>query len=79
LSERIKYNSYHNYHPQYFFWRTYDGQKIDLLELNNKQKLEALECKWKPAKVKIPAAFAKAYPKATFNIINQENYLEWIT
>ncbi|HEY9342326.1 MAG TPA: ATP-binding protein [Hanamia sp.] len=79
LSERIKYNSYHNYHPQYFFWRTYDGQEIDLLELNNKQRLEALECKWKPAKVKIPAAFAKAYPKATFNIINQENYLEWIT
>lgn len=79
LSERIKYNAYRNYHPQYFFWRTYDGQEIDLLELDNKQKLQALECKWKAATVKIPAAFAKGYPKATYNIINQENYLDWIT
>jgi uncharacterized protein len=46
LSERIKFNSYRDYHPQYFFWRTYDGQEIDLLELDNKQHLQALECKW---------------------------------
>ena len=79
LSERIKYNSYNNYFPQYFFWRTYDGQEIDLLELNNKQKLQALECKWKEDKAKIPPAFSKAYPKAVFNLINKENYLDWIT
>lgn len=79
LSERIKYNSYNNYFPQYFFWRTYDGQEIDLLELNNKQKLQALECKWKEDKAKIPPAFSKAYPKAAFNFINKENYLDWIT
>src|SRR5258708_9486886 len=24
LSERMKFNSYRGYHPQYFFWRTYD-------------------------------------------------------
>jgi uncharacterized protein len=79
LSERIKYNSYRNYFPQYFFWRTYDGQEIDLLELNSKQKLQALECKWKEGKGKIPAAFSKAYPKAVFKIINRDNYLDWIT
>lgn len=79
LSERIKYNSYTNYFPQYFFWRTYDGQEIDLLELNNKQKLQALECKWKEDKIKIPPAFSKAYPKAKFNLINKDNYLDWIT
>ena len=79
LSERIKYNSYSNYFPQYFFWRTYDGQEIDLLELNNKQKLIAMECKWKADKIKVPAAFSKAYPKAGFNVINKDNYLDWIT
>lgn len=78
LSERIKYNSYRNYQPQYFFWRTYDGQEIDLLELNN-GKLQALECKWKDTKAKIPAAFAKAYPEADFTILCKDNYLEWIT
>ncbi len=79
LSERIKYNSYTNYFPQYFFWRTYDGQEIDLIEINNKQKLQALECKWKDKKAKIPTAFSKAYPRAAFDLINQENYLDWIT
>lgn len=78
LSERIKFNRYTHYQPQYFFWRTYDGQEIDLLELNNGQ-LQALECKWKEHKVKIPVAFAKAYPAAQFSIINKDNYLKWIT
>jgi hypothetical protein len=78
LSERLKYNSYRNYHPRYFFWRTYDGQEIDLLELDNKQHLQAIECKWQNQKVKVPAAFSKAYPSATFNTIDRDNYLEWI-
>jgi len=74
----MKFNSYRGYHPQYFFWRTYDGQEIDLLELDNRQHLQALECKWQTRKVKIPAAFAKAYPDAKFMTIHQGNYLEWI-
>ncbi|MFN3299473.1 MAG: ATP-binding protein [Sediminibacterium sp.] len=78
LSERIKFNRYTNYQPQYYFWRTYDGQEIDLIELYNGQ-LQAIECKWKYAKAKIPTAFAKAYSEAKFTIINKENYLEWIT
>lgn len=78
LSERIKFNRYNNYQPQYYFWRTYDGQEIDLIELNNGQ-LQALECKWKDAKAKIPIAFAKGYPEAKFAIVDKENYLEWIT
>lgn len=78
LSERMKFNRYNNYQPQYFFWRTYDGQEIDLLELNNGQ-LHAFECKWKEAKVKVPLGFQKAYPDAKFTVINKENYLDWIT
>lgn len=78
LSERLKFNSYRGYHPQYFFWRTYDGQEIDLPELDNKQHLEAFECKWQNQNVKTPAAFAKAYPDAKFTTIHQGNYLEWI-
>src|ERR1700743_3693537 len=62
LSERIKHNSYRGYQPQYFFWRTYDGQEIDLLELNNQQQLQALECKWQDQKVQTPAGFVKVYP-----------------
>lgn len=78
LSERIKGNSAKKYHPNYHFWRTYDGQEIDLIEINNKQEINALECKWKKGNSKIPVAFEKAYPEANFTIINQENYLDFI-
>ncbi len=79
MSERLKYNSYHGYHPQYFFWRTYDGQEIDLLEVNTRQQMQAIECKWQKGKAKIPLAFAKAYPDAAFEIVDKDNYLSWIT
>jgi predicted AAA+ superfamily ATPase len=79
ISERMKVNAYRNYFPQYFFWRTYDGQEIDFLELNNKQQLSATECKWQNAQVKAPVAFSEAYPNATFKVITRKNYLEWIT
>jgi predicted AAA+ superfamily ATPase len=78
ISERMKHNSYSGYKPQYYFWRTYDGQEIDLLEINNKQNMQAFECKWQNQKVKSPAAFAKAYPQAGFTAIHRDNYLEWI-
>ncbi len=78
LSERLKNNSYSGYHPQYFFWRTYDGQEIDLLEQND-QQLQALECKYGRHKGKKPIAFAKAYPDASFAVVDQTNYLDWIS
>jgi predicted AAA+ superfamily ATPase len=78
LSERIKNNAYQGYHPQYFFWRTYDGQEIDLIEAQN-GKIQAFECKWKKSNVKKPGAFEKAYPDAEYTLANQENYLEIIT
>ena len=77
IAERIKFNAYRKYQPQYFFWRTYDGQEIDFLELQN-QQLKAVECKWKHQSVKKPVAFAKAYPEADFTIVDQTNYLDWI-
>ncbi len=78
LAERLKNNAYQGYHPQYFFWRTYDGQEIDLVEVHNGQ-LKAFECKWKNDQAKKPVAFAKGYPDAEFTVINQENYLEFIS
>lgn len=78
MSERMKYNAYRKYSAQYYFWRTYDGQEIDLLEMKN-GKLQAIECKWQSSKkVKVPGAFEKAYPDADFNVIDKSNYLDWI-
>ncbi|MDZ4757600.1 MAG: ATP-binding protein [Bacteroidota bacterium] len=77
LGERIKYNEYKQIHTESYFWRTYDQQEIDLIEQKNK-KLSAFECKWKDTIIKAPTAFTKSYPKATFQVINHENYLDWI-
>ena len=60
-----------------FFWRTYDQQELDLLELKNNQ-LQAFEIKSSKGRAKVPVAFSSAYPGASFNVINYDNYLEWI-
>lgn len=79
LNERIKRNSYLQEHVQYFFWRNYNQQEIDLIELKQGQ-LHAYEFKYSNnKKAKMPAAFSTAYPGASFECITKDNYLDWIT
>lgn len=77
ISERIKHNYYDNIIANYFFWRTYDHQEIDFLEEKG-GNLFAYEMKWKSDKSKVPGAFSKAYPKAKYQIINNNNYLDFL-
>ena len=77
-SERIKFQSYNNMLVNNYFWRTYDQQEIDLIE-EREGNLFAYEMKWNESKTKIPKAWGKAYPASEFEVITQENYLEWIT
>jgi predicted AAA+ superfamily ATPase len=78
LAERIKTNGYRQFEVESYFWRTYDQQEIDLIEVQDK-RMTAFECKWKEEKTRIPTAFSKAYPDIPFHVINQNNYLNWIT
>lgn len=78
ISERLKFLKYNRNWAETYFWRTYDQQEIDWLELENGQ-LRAYEFKWNEAKTKVPRAFATTYPEATFSVVNQENYLSFIT
>lgn len=79
ISERIKRNSYLHENVQYYFWRNYNQQEIDLIEIK-KGKVYAYEFKYSPdKKVKAPAAFVTAYPKSCFERISRDNYLDWIT
>lgn len=78
VTERIKFQNYNQKSVSNFFWRTYDQQELDWLEEEN-GKLSGFEFKWNEnRKAKIPTAFAKAYPDATFEVINKQNYLEFI-
>ena len=79
LAERIKRNSYLKENVQQYFWRNYNQQEVDLIEMKD-GKLQAFEFKYSPQKkVKVPAAFATAYPEASFERISLDNYLDWIT
>lgn len=78
VGERIKYNSYSRKAPLTYFWRTYDQQELDWLEVANDQ-LSAYEFKWKDTKVKFPKAFVEAYPDAAKHWINQGNFIDFVT
>ena len=78
-SERIKKQHYQKIYKQNYFWRTYDQQELDWLE-TEAETIAGYEFKWNEnRKSKIPTAFAKAYPEATFEVINKGNYLDFIT
>ena len=78
VSERIKRNDYRRENVEYYFWRTYSQQEVDLVEVRN-GNLSAFEFKYSSdKKIKIPVAFASAYPDATFERISKDNYLDWI-
>ncbi len=78
-SERMKKQAYKKMSKHNYFWRTYDQQELDWLE-TEADSINAFEFKWNEnKKSKIPIAFAKAYPESTFEVINKQNYLEFIT
>jgi len=78
VAERMKYNSYTNQYPFTYFWRTYDQQELDWLEVKN-EELNGYEFKWKDSKIKFPKAFVEAYPEAKTHWITKENYTDFIT
>ncbi len=76
--ERVKRNTYKKQNLEYYFWRTYDQQEIDLVEVQTK-KISAFEFKYGSKKLpKKPIAFGKAYPDASFEVINETTYLDFI-
>jgi uncharacterized protein len=77
LSERIKLNSNGGFNKEHYFWRTYDGQEIDLIETSS-DNISAYECKWGESSGKVPGAFSNAYPDADYQIINRLNYLNFV-
>lgn len=77
-TERIKYQNYRQLNCRNYFWRTYDQQEIDWVEEEG-DLFWAFEFKYQSTKPpKAPAAWAKAYKEASFEVIHSGNYLDWI-
>ena len=78
ISERLKYQEYRRKRANNYFWRTYDKQEIDWVE-ERSGRLYGYEFKWQEKKKKIPSQWEKMYPKASYRVIHQGNYWEWLT
>lgn len=78
ITERMKYNVYHNKWVNRFFWRTQAQQEVDYLEESDGQ-LFAFEFIWNENKKgKITKAFSNAYPNAKTQIITPRNFDEFL-
>ncbi|MBN1820648.1 MAG: ATP-binding protein [Prolixibacteraceae bacterium] len=78
ISERIKFQHYTGMISSNYFWRTYQQQEIDWIEERG-GNLYAYEMKWNFNKnVRIPSAWKSAYKDSFFEVIQPNNYLNWI-
>lgn len=77
ISERLKYQEYKRISSNNYFWRTYEQQEIDWVEERD-GSLFGYEFKWKESKVKIPAQWKNTYPDASFELINKDNFGNWL-
>ncbi|HNT30228.1 MAG TPA: DUF4143 domain-containing protein, partial [bacterium] len=72
ISERLKMCFHHQKNANYYFWRTYDQQEIDLIE-EVKGQLNAFECKLNAkTKVNAPKVFLESYPGSHYTVVTQE-------
>lgn len=77
--ERLKFTSYHAFYGNRYFWRTYQGEEIDLVEEEDGQ-LKGYEFKWSDKKqAAVRKVWSETYPDASFEIISPNNFLNFIT
>ncbi len=78
VMERLKYQHYNKLFSNNYFWRTYDKKEVDLVEERG-GRLYGYEFKWNPKKVKIQQQWLDTYQNASFEVINRDNFLSWLT
>lgn len=78
INEMRKQNEYKQIYANFSFWRTTDQKEIDLVvEKNN--VLATYEIKWNASKKpKLTKSFSNIYSNYTFNVINRDNFFEFI-
>ena len=78
FTERLKKQTYLRQFTNNYFWRTWDQKEIDLVEERN-GKLSGYEFKYGGKKYIKPKLFLTTYPSAQIEVVNRDNYLDFIT
>lgn len=78
ISERLKYQAYHNIYTNNYFWRTYDGAEVDLVEERD-GKLYGYEFKWSKENKKIrqPAGWQE-YDRASYQVVSPKDLIGFV-
>lgn len=79
VNERRRRHAYAKTGIQDYFWRTYDQQEIDLIEVSVDGSMEAFECKWQDKKHHTPGAWKKAYPETPVQFANPKNFMNFLS
>jgi predicted AAA+ superfamily ATPase len=77
IGERVKGNLNESRNKNFYFWRTYDNQEIDLIEVEG-DTISAFEIKWGNKLPKSPLLFSTTYPQAEYHAVNKNNYLSFV-
>ena len=78
IIERLKKQSYSPIYANNFFWRTWSGKEVDFIE-EREGKLFGYEFKWIKKNTIAPKLWLDTYAEASWEVIDTENYMEFIT
>jgi predicted AAA+ superfamily ATPase len=77
IAERFKRNEILGKHANYYFWRTWDQQEVDYVEEEG-GILSGWEIKWDNKNKKPPRVWAETYKNSTYQVINKDNYFDFL-
>lgn len=77
VSERIKKQAYLPIYANNYFWRTWEQKEIDWIE-EREGKLFGFEFKFRKEKFDKPTLFLETYPEGSVELVNQDNYLDFV-
>lgn len=77
IAERRKKMEYQRLYANIYFWRTYSGAELDYLEERGGH-LFGYEFKWRSGPKKAPSTWLKTYDNASYQLINRDNFLEFV-
>ncbi len=73
MVERQKYLQRASIYARHYFWRSYTGQEVDLVEEIGTDT-QAYEFKYKNPVVRLPSSFARAYPEVPLKGVTKDSF-----
>ncbi len=75
IVERMKLRRYKRMYAKQYFWKTYDGSEVDLVE-QVAEKLHGYEIKWGRERSS-PKTWLE-YPNSSYEVVNKENFKSFL-